>query len=90
MEQKSALHFELKLQAPLTGALNVGMRCGDLNGAPCHGVVDVKPLVKAEQNWQNISIVAFANSKASTFRASPKVSAWKVLAKPTLNSAKSN
>ena len=56
VEQKSALRFELKLQAPLTGALNVGMRCGDLNGAPCHGVVDVKPLLKAEQNWQSISI----------------------------------
>lgn len=56
IEQKSALRFEIKLRSPLTGALTVGMRCGDLNGAPCHGAVDVKPLLKAEQSWQSISI----------------------------------
>ncbi len=56
IEQKAALRVEIKLRSPLTGPLTVGMRCGDLNGDPCFGAVDVKPLLTTEQNWQNISI----------------------------------
>jgi beta-glucosidase len=56
IEQQSALRFEIKLQQPLTTPLTVTMRCGELNGAPCDGEIDVQPLLQAHQQWQTVSV----------------------------------
>jgi len=56
IEQRSALRFEIKLQQPLTTPLTVAMRCGELNGAPCDGEIDVQPLLQAHQQWQTVSV----------------------------------
>lgn len=56
VEQQSALRFDIKLLSPLAGPLKVGMRCGDMNGAPCDAAIDIAPLLKPQQTWQSLSI----------------------------------